>query len=79
METQLRRQRRRRGVSKKRAPRFERPEATSESSAMSRNWGSSQCLVRVAATAIATKCVIGSVRGDHKPAANQSDENLNPM
>jgi hypothetical protein len=38
-----------------------------------------QCLVRVAATAIATECVIGSVRGDHKSAANQSDEDLDSM
>jgi hypothetical protein len=38
-----------------------------------------QCLVRVAAAAIATECVIGSVRGDHKSAANQSDENLDSM
>jgi hypothetical protein len=38
-----------------------------------------QCLVRVAATAIATEGVVGSVRGDHKSATNQSDENLNPV
>jgi hypothetical protein len=33
----------------------------------------------LATTAIATESVIGSVRGDHKPAANQCDENLSPM
>jgi hypothetical protein len=37
---------------------------------------SERCLAGVVATAIATECVIGSVRGDHEAAANQCNENF---